>query len=174
MEKGMRGRSLITTLVVATVGVVAMTALAAPASAQTTGCSSSALTVDPRVYPDAFVNEPYFGFVQASGGTYPYTFTLASGSPPPQLTMNSSGQVTGTPLIPGDYSFTVQVVDSGTPAQCQTQAVTVHIGTRADGTVNGLLQTVQSLPAYLQRVLQPGCITGTIGTLLGQGPTGSC
>src|SRR5208283_4157317 len=43
----------------------------------------------------------------------PYTFSIASGSLPPGLTLNTStGAITGTPTTAGTYNFTAQVVDS--------------------------------------------------------------
>lgn len=165
----MRGRNLIATVVVAGAAMVAMAGLAAPASAQSTDCSSSAMTVIDRM-PSGYINESYVAGIPVSGGTYPYTFTLAPGSSlPVGLTMSSSGIVSGTALIPGDSSFTVQVTDSSNPALCQTGVEHIHIGTRADSTVNQLVSTVQGLPAYLQRAT-PGCILSTLGAALGQGP----
>ena len=48
----------------------------------------------------------------ANGGTPPFTFT--SQNLPPGLTLGSgSGSLTGVPSVPGNYSFTVNVADSG-------------------------------------------------------------
>jgi hypothetical protein len=169
----MRGPRLIATIAVAAGAIAAMGGLAVPASAQTTDCSSSALTVIDRL-PAGYINEAYSAGIPVAGGTYPYTFALAPGSSlPTGLTMNSSGQISGTPLVPGDSSFTVQATDSSSPPLCSSGVEHIHIGTRADATVNQLVGTVQGLPGYLQRVT-PACVLGTLGTLLGQGPTGSC
>jgi hypothetical protein len=66
--------------------------------------------------PSGTVNVPYVGVqFAASGGTSPYTFSLASGSTlPPGLTL-SSGNLTGTPTTVGTYTFGVTVTDSTTP-----------------------------------------------------------
>jgi hypothetical protein len=49
----------------------------------------------------------------ASSGTPPYTFSIARGSLPPGLTLNSStGAITGAPTIAGTYNFTAKVADS--------------------------------------------------------------
>lgn len=66
--------------------------------------------------PSATVNVPYAGVqFAASGGTSPYTFTLASGAVvPPGLTF-SNGDLTGTPTTEGTYTFGVTVTDSTTP-----------------------------------------------------------
>lgn len=59
--------------------------------------------------PDGEIGEPYapFSYV-ASGEGYPYTFSLASGSLPPGLTLNADGSVTGTPTAAGTFSWTVR------------------------------------------------------------------
>jgi hypothetical protein len=48
----------------------------------------------------------------ATGGTPPYSFFLASGSFPPGLSMDTSGNITGTPTTNGSFPFTVEVSDS--------------------------------------------------------------
>ncbi len=51
--------------------------------------------------------------LQAWGGTTPYTYTVASGSLPPGLTIDTTtGIVSGTPTVVGSYSFSVRVDDS--------------------------------------------------------------
>jgi hypothetical protein len=66
--------------------------------------------------PSGTVNVSYVGVqFAATGGTSPYTFSLASGSTlPPGLTL-SSGDLTGTPTTVGNYTFGVTVTDSTTP-----------------------------------------------------------
>src|SRR5215207_10106407 len=54
----------------------------------------------PSPLPDGTINSPYNHTLTASGGTPPYTWTLANGSPqlPAGLTLNASaGTITGTP-----------------------------------------------------------------------------
>lgn len=67
--------------------------------------------------PSATVNVPYAGVqFAASGGTSPYTFTLASGAVlPPGLMFSAGGDLTGTPTTEGTYTFGVTVTDSTTP-----------------------------------------------------------
>jgi hypothetical protein len=49
--------------------------------------------------------------LMVTGGTPPYTFSVATGTLPPGLTLNTStGAITGTPTAPG--SFTIQVMDA--------------------------------------------------------------
>ncbi len=73
--------------------------------------SSPTLTAGPLT--QGAVNSPYSAFLQVSGGTSPYTFSITSGTLPPGLTLNpGEGLISGTPTTFGKYSFTAQVTDS--------------------------------------------------------------
>lgn len=51
--------------------------------------------------------------VSASGGTAPYTYSLASGSLPTGLSLNAStGTITGTPSGTGTSTFTISATDA--------------------------------------------------------------
>src|SRR5262249_3974781 len=67
----------------------------------------------------------------AAGGTAPYTWAIRSGSLPAGLTLSTSEQtavISGTPTVPGNYSYVVTVRDNG---------VTPHIASQAyNGTIN--------------------------------------
>ena len=66
--------------------------------------------------PDAAVDQQYAATVLATGGTGLYYFSLADGALPEGLALNSSGEITGTPAVAGDYTFTVQVTDGNSLA----------------------------------------------------------
>jgi hypothetical protein len=72
----------------------------------------SAITVSPAALSSATVGQPYSQTITASGGTAPYTFRTASGSPPPGTSMGTDGAVAGTPSAPGTYAFTVDTTDA--------------------------------------------------------------
>jgi hypothetical protein len=79
--------------------------------------------------PNGFINTPYDQTIEARGGTPPYTFVLYSGSIPPGLDLNAStGAITGTPTVLGDYTFTIRVTDSSAPQQTDDQEYMVNIG----------------------------------------------
>lgn len=64
----------------------------------------------------AQVGVPYSASLTASGGVPPYAFywfPFSAGSPPPGLALNgATGAITGTPTTSGDFTFTVEAVDS--------------------------------------------------------------
>ena len=60
----------------------------------------------------AFYMQPYSTTLQSSFGTPPYTYALTSGGLPPGITLNQSGNITGTPTSTGSWSFQVRVTDS--------------------------------------------------------------
>ena len=74
--------------------------------------SGNPLIADCNAPPDGTAGTPYTHTFLASGGTPPYTFAIIAGSLPPGLVMDTSGNVTGTPLLFGLYPFTLQVTDS--------------------------------------------------------------
>ncbi len=70
-------------------------------------------SVTSTVLTPATVNVLYSFYMQATGGTGTYTWSISSGSLPPGLTFNdTTGQIVGTPTLLGRYPFTVKVTDS--------------------------------------------------------------
>src|SRR5260370_15491796 len=51
--------------------------------------------------------------LSAIGGVQPYTWSISAGALPDGLTLGSDGSVAGTPSSAGNFSFTIQVADSG-------------------------------------------------------------
>ncbi len=76
---------------------------------------SAALAVTTTSLPAATVGVSYAQILSASGGTQPYSWSVASGALPSGLGLSSSGLISGTPTTYQDYSFTVQVTDSTLP-----------------------------------------------------------
>lgn len=71
--------------------------------------------------PTGTVGVSYSGKIGAAGGTPPYTFSLAAGTPaaaggslPAGLSFGSDGTISGTPTATGTSRFTVLVTDSAT------------------------------------------------------------
>ncbi len=62
--------------------------------------------------PTALTGSAYATSLSASGGTTPYTWTIASGSLPPGLSLSPNGKITGTPSDAGSFTFTVRATDA--------------------------------------------------------------
>ena len=84
--------------------------------------------------------------LSAEGGIGPYTWALASGSLPAGLELDASGNLTGTPLEAGTFSFTAQATDSATPNPASAKgAFTIVVAPAAPLSV-----TAPTLPAATQ------------------------
>jgi hypothetical protein len=70
------------------------------------------LTIGTTSLPIAAAGAPYWVILAASGGTAPYTWSLAAGSLPPNLALSAAGTLSGTPAGSGPTSFTVEVTDA--------------------------------------------------------------
>jgi putative Ig domain-containing protein len=101
-----------------------------PAAILTTSGPSDQLRILTTTLRTGIVGQTYETQLTASGGGQPYTWSVAEGQFPPGLTMDSaSGNITGTPGMPGSYSFTAEVRDSGaTQQQVASQLLTVSVG----------------------------------------------
>ncbi len=72
----------------------------------------------------AFLNEPYsFQLTAEGGGTL--TWSVASGGLPAGITLSSSGLLSGTPTAAGDFTFKIQVKDTGTRVDAETYTLAV-------------------------------------------------
>ena len=86
------------------------------------------LAITTTSIPNGTVQNPYSDSLSATGGTTPYTWSLASGSLPPEITLDgSTGVLAGKATASGQFSFNVQVQDASTPAQQATQALTLSV-----------------------------------------------
>lgn len=70
------------------------------------------ITVSPTTLPVATQGSPYSQSLTAAGGAGSYTFAITSGSLPPGLTLSSSGVLSGTPLVGGNFTFTATATDA--------------------------------------------------------------
>jgi hypothetical protein len=96
-----------------------------PLSLSITGGSAPPV-VETTVLPDGTGGSAYDQTLAASGGTPPYQWSLANGTLPPGITLNSSGRLSGTPTQVGGFDFTVRVEDDA--AQSDTQALSLFVG----------------------------------------------
>ncbi|MBN2320771.1 MAG: putative Ig domain-containing protein [Acidobacteria bacterium] len=79
---------------------------------------TSGLSILTEQLPDAYNSKPYSYELQAEGGISPYLWFIAAGSLPNGLTLNPSGEISGTaPNVATDtsYPFTVDLIDAVPP-----------------------------------------------------------
>jgi len=94
------------------------------------------LTITTTSLPNGTANVSYNAPLQASGGTTPYTWTVASGSSlPAGLTLGGSGtnwSLSGNPTAAGTFTFSLTVTDSTKPtAASKTQDLSLTVGASA-------------------------------------------
>jgi hypothetical protein len=108
--------------------------------------STSPLTISLTPLPQGVVNAGYTGTLGVTGGTAPYTWSIASGQLPAGLTLApSTGIISGIPTASGTFSFGISVKDSS--AQTATATVPLTIGAASAATPTVLTITSTSLPS---------------------------
>ena len=96
--------------------------------------------------PSGTINQPYAAVVGGSGGTTPYTWSLASGSPalPAGLSLNTTtGAIVGTPTVLVTTTPIFRLQDASSPAGVVETPLTISILT----TPQALSMTTASLPS---------------------------
>ena len=74
---------------------------------------NASVTFITQTLTNGVVNMSYTQAINLAGGTPPFTFALGGGTLPPGLSLNASnGAITGTPVAPGIFEFTIQVTDA--------------------------------------------------------------
>ncbi|MDZ7724196.1 MAG: Ig domain-containing protein [candidate division KSB1 bacterium] len=92
--------------------------------------------------PGGTVNQPYSQTLEAEGGHEPYTWTLIEGALPAGLTLEAStGQISGTPSVAGDYAFILQIADNSDLQQTDTLSLSITISPATLQILTGSLQT---------------------------------
>jgi hypothetical protein len=105
--------------------------------ADRTKWASSTVTVTPTVVPTLTITTTtlqgatsgtyYTTILSATGGTLPYSWSLSSGQLPVGLNISSGGLISGTTTPIGQFSFSIRVMDSSSPARSATQALTLVV-----------------------------------------------
>jgi hypothetical protein len=111
---------------------------------------SATLTILSSTLPDGITSNNYSGPVSIFGGFGALTASISSGLVPPGLSMDpNTGLISGTPTVPGDYTFTVQVKDSFIPPAIATQVYNLHVASPlmvvAPGGVDGVANAAYTL-----------------------------
>ena len=96
--------------------------------------------------PSGTINQPYAAVVGGSGGTTPYTWSLASGSPalPAGLSLNATtGAIVGTPTALETTTPIFRLQDASSPSEVVETPLTISILT----TPQALSMTTASIPS---------------------------
>ncbi|MBZ9874841.1 Ig domain-containing protein, partial [Mesorhizobium sp. BR1-1-9] len=106
------------------------------------------------------VGQSYSQTNVASGGMAPYTYSISAGSLPAGTSLNSAtGTVSGTPTAAGSFNYTVQAVDSTTPAHLtasQTVSGTIAKGTQTTSFTQPANAALTSGPVALSATASSG------------------
>jgi hypothetical protein len=133
----------------------------------------SPLTVVTTSLPSGVANAAYTEPLQASGGTPPYTWTVAPGSSLPSwLTISGSGTswtISGTPTTAGTSNFSLVVTDSSTPQQSQTQALSVTINKAAACSDTGSESLLKGQYAFMLSGYSESGFLAAIGSFTADG-----
>ncbi len=87
------------------------------------------VNIETESLPNGEVAVPYEIALEATGGREFYHWSLISGNVPPGLTLNSKGEITGTPTTSGTHNFTVRVIDSSRNQLIDTQSLSITVDT---------------------------------------------
>jgi hypothetical protein len=89
--------------------------------------------LSPSTLPPGVVLFPYFQTITASGGTAPYTFTIASGTLPSGLTLSAAGVISGAPQQPGLFNLTIRATDANGCQGSRAYSLAILPATPVDG-----------------------------------------
>jgi hypothetical protein len=113
----------------------------------TVNAVTSTLQITTTQLPGGTLAAAYTSTLAATGGTSPYSWTIARGTLPKGLTLNNAGAISGTPSVAGAFPFTVLVKDTATNSasanltiNVSTPQPSVTINSPANGaTVSGAI-----------------------------------
>lgn len=90
--------------------------------------SNSSFSIKTAELPEGIVDAVYNAKLQVEGAVFPLRWTITAGSLPSGLIVHyQTGVIGGDPLAPGQFSFTVQVSDSSTPARVTSHPFTINV-----------------------------------------------
>ncbi len=97
------------------------------------------LSITTTSLPPGTAGTAYSATLAATGGVYPYTWSVTSGTLPAGLHLNmGTGAITGTPSTAGTSNFTVQAADSETPQGTASAQLSIVISPGGSGNPGAL------------------------------------
>ena len=89
-------------------------------------CRPVPLSIVTADMPEGQIKIAYAASLEAMGGQTEYTWSVAHGPLPNGLNLSSSGEVTGTPTVAGNYSVTIGVTDSTDATVQKPYEIIIH------------------------------------------------
>ncbi|MDO1581089.1 putative Ig domain-containing protein [Rhizobium oryzicola] len=103
--------------------------------------------------------KPFNQTITASGGTAPYTYAITSGALPAGLSLvTPSGQLAGSPRVPGNYNFTITATDANNAISSAAYSLSVsgRPVVLSFSPLSGALPAAMAGEAYSQPVAASG------------------
>jgi hypothetical protein len=110
--------------------------------------TSTNLTVGPATISGGTAGSNFSRTFTASAGSGIYSYSIGSGSPPAGVTMDTSGNMSGTPRTAGTYSFTVSAKDSNNVLGSNSYTIVIA----ANETITGPTGTVNRFTDWFYRI----------------------
>jgi len=128
-------------------------------SASDSDTTTLTLSIETVSLASGTAGSAYSATLTATGGTTPYTWSLASGSSlPAGLSLSSAGTISGTPTAAGTATFTVAVVDSSSSPQSASKDLSITLS------IPPLSVTTTALADGTVGTAYAGTLTGSGGT----------
>jgi hypothetical protein len=125
---------------------------------------SNSVSITTSSLPDGVQNTAYSISLTATGGTQPYTWSIASGNLPAGLNLNAStGAITGTPTGLGTSSFTAKVQDAA--SQTATAGLSIKIAPSGGGGI-AVVQSTNAMGSAVTLVQSAFPSANTGGNLI--------
>jgi hypothetical protein len=105
---------------------------------------SGALAITPDPLPHAMLGQPYQHSFGVIGGLQPITWSVDQGALPPPLSLTADGQIVGTPVLAGSFTFVVEAEDNGVGVSVARDTATFELC--VDDMSQGLSIATPSLP----------------------------
>ncbi len=129
--------------------------VAAQADVTVTPQNSGALQITSGTYLQAQTESSFDLALAATGGTPPYRWSISSGQLPAGISLNTNGNLTGTPSHVGVFGFGLKVSDAANLTATSTLSMVVNQGAGYDGPAQLPLMTI---PIAVSNSPAPGSV----------------
>jgi PKD repeat protein len=135
---------------------------------------SSPLSIVTTTLPSGVQGNWYGATLEATGGVWPRTWSLASGALPSGLILDSGGVISGTPTVSGSFSFAVRVTAKNGTAVTQGLSLVIAANSMIYYKIAGTVYDENGYPLQgaVVRGLPDTPVSGVDGTYLDLVPAG--